>query len=108
MTVEFEGSWVQCRFTGTSFESEDRTDFESGKYYWFMDSHGQIERCRLVWSGKKVRMTPRAKYLDTDNIISWIPDERKMHISKYMLDGDYKPEYFVKRDEWDKFLGGVI
>lgn len=108
MTVEFNADWIQCTYKDNQFESEDNSDFETGKYYWFMDSHGQIEKCRMVYSGKKVRITPRARYLDTESIISWIPDERKMHISKYMLDGDYKPKHFVKRDEWDKFLGGVI
>lgn len=100
MTVEFEGSWVQCSYNNYVFESEDRTDFESGKYYWMMDVHGQIERLRLVWSGKKVRITPRAKYLDTDRIIGWMPDDRKIHIARLMTDGDWDGQ------DWVLFTGG--
>ena len=100
MTVEFEGSWVQCSYENNQFESEDRQDFESGKYYWLMDIHGQIERCRLVYSGKKVRITPRARYLDTDRVIGWMPDDTKIHIARLMTDGDWDGKDFVE------FTGG--
>ena len=95
MTVEFEGNWVQCSYSGRVFNSEDNQDFESGKYYWLMDVHGQIERCRLVYSGKNVRIHPRAKYLDTESIIGWMPDERKVHIARLMTDGDWDGKNFV-------------
>lgn len=96
MTVEFEGSWVQCSYRKNIFESSDRTDFESGKYYWLLDRHGQIEKCRLVRSSSdKTRITPRARYLDTDYIIGWIPDDRKIHIARLMTDGDWNGEDFV-------------
>ena len=94
MTVEFEGSWVQCTYVNNQFESEDRTDFESGKYYWMLDIHRQIEKVRLVWSGKKVRITPKTRYLDTEHIIGWMPDDRKIHIARLMTDGDWNGQDF--------------
>lgn len=109
MTVEFEGNWVQCRYKDNQFDSEDGSDFESGKSYWFIDVHGQIEKCCMrIYGGNKVRVAPKPRYLDMTEVIGWIPDDRKIHISRLMLDGDYNPEHFVNRNEWDKFVGGAI
>ena len=102
MTVEFEGNWVQATLRNDKFESEDRQDFESGSRYWLMDIHGQIERVRLVHAGKKDRINPRARYLDLEHIIGWIPDDKKTHISRLMTDGDYKGE------DWVLFTGGAV
>jgi hypothetical protein len=100
MTVEFEGQWVQCSYKNNVFESADRIDFESGKQYWLLDVHGQIEKCRLVRSSSdKTRITPRARYLDTDDIVGWIPDDRKIHIARLMTDGDWDYQ------DWEKFSG---
>ena len=99
MTVEFEGSWVPCIFKNNQFASKYNDDFESGKQYWMIDVHGQIEKCRLVHSGSKVRITPRARYLDTDEIVGWIPDDRKIHIARLMTDGDWDYQ------DWEKFSG---
>ncbi|MBP5708358.1 MAG: hypothetical protein J6W61_01165 [Bacteroidales bacterium] len=102
MTVEFEGSWVKCSYKNDIFESSDRTPYESGKQYWLIDVHGQIERCALRSYGKdKTRIAPKARYLDTDDIVGWIPDDRKIHIARLMTDGDWDYQ------DWEKFSGCV-
>lgn len=100
MTVEFEGKWIRCQYKNNIFESFDGMDFESGKSYWLLDKHGQIEKCRLVLSStNKTRITPRARYLDTDCIVGWMPDDRKVHIARLMTDGDWDYQ------EWETFSG---